>query len=316
VVGPGAGTPIHLHGVNASGTEYACIQGWGFHDNPATAAANQAIRSWNSNVVRVLLNETCWLGINGAPAAYSGANYRSFIVNYVNALHAAGLYTHISLMWAAPGSTTATYQGPAPNADHSPEMWRQMAETWKNDPMVMLAPYGEPHGISWACLRDGGCSLSYKGATYTAAGMQQAVNVMRGAGYSGPIVIPGRDYANDLSQWLAYKPSDPLNQLVAEAHIYGGNVCSTTSCFNSQIAPVTAQVPVLFGETGPHYADADCGSAKIAEILDWADAHGIHYETWTWNTWGSCNSLITSFDGTPRGAYGAYIRARYLALGP
>jgi hypothetical protein len=43
------------------------------------------------------------------------------------------------------------------------------------------------------------------------------------------IVIPGIDYANDLSKCLSHEPRDPLHQLVAEAHVYGKNTCDTTS---------------------------------------------------------------------------------------
>jgi len=64
-----AGRVVRLRGVNRSGAEYACAQGWGFFDGPSDSASVQAIKSWNVNAVRVPLNETCWLAINGvAPA--------------------------------------------------------------------------------------------------------------------------------------------------------------------------------------------------------------------------------------------------------
>src|SRR5437764_962495 len=69
----GAGQPVRLLGVNRSGTEYACIQGWGIFDGPSDAASLQPIVAWRANAVRVPLNEDCWLAINGVPAAYSGA---------------------------------------------------------------------------------------------------------------------------------------------------------------------------------------------------------------------------------------------------
>ena len=53
--------PIQLHGVDRSGTEYACIQGWGIFDGPSDTASVLAIASWNENAVRVPLNEDCWL---------------------------------------------------------------------------------------------------------------------------------------------------------------------------------------------------------------------------------------------------------------
>ena len=55
---------------------------------------------------------------------------------------------------------------------------------------------------------------------------------------------------------------------------------------------------------GETYDDSDCsGSSYIQTFLNWADAHGAGYETWTWNTWGTCGSLISSYAGKPRGAY-------------
>src|SRR5262249_32288692 len=39
----GAGQPVRLLGVNRSGTEYACIQGWGIFDGPSDAASLQPI---------------------------------------------------------------------------------------------------------------------------------------------------------------------------------------------------------------------------------------------------------------------------------
>ena len=34
-----SGSPVHLHGVNRAGTEYACVQGWGIWDGPVDAAS-------------------------------------------------------------------------------------------------------------------------------------------------------------------------------------------------------------------------------------------------------------------------------------
>src|SRR2546422_9997739 len=47
-----AGRPVRLRGVNRSGTEYACAQGWGFFDGPSDSMSVQAIASWNTNAVR------------------------------------------------------------------------------------------------------------------------------------------------------------------------------------------------------------------------------------------------------------------------
>src|SRR5437764_14601539 len=112
----GSGRRLVLRGVNRSGTEYACIQGFGIFDGPSDTRSVQAIASWHVNFVRLPLNEDCWLGINGVSTAYGGGAYRRAILRYVALLHQHGIYVEVSLMWAAPGRNQATYQPGAPDA--------------------------------------------------------------------------------------------------------------------------------------------------------------------------------------------------------
>jgi hypothetical protein len=289
-----AGNPVQLHGVNYPGTEYACIQGWGIFDGPSDDAMVAAMRSWNSNVVHIGLNEDCILGINGVPGQYAGANYMNAIVGFVNRLHAHGMYAEVSLMWAAPGNQEATDHPPILDADHAPAALRAIANAFKGDPMTIIGLQSEPHEISYACWKNGGSSCD---VGYQALGMQGALDAVRGTGATNVVTASGIDYANNLTGWLQNKPDDPLGQLMAEAHVYGGNVCSTASCLDSQMGPVAAQVPLVFGETGQDYSAGDCGSGKVAAIIDWADAHNVGYEAWQWNTWGNCLDLIADFSG-------------------
>src|SRR5260370_26223506 len=106
------GKPIRLLGVNRSGAEYACIQGWGFIDGPTDRRAIAAMTSWQINAVRIPLNEDCWLGINGASVRYSGARYQAAIRAYVARFNQAGLYVVLDLHWNAPGRARATGQLP------------------------------------------------------------------------------------------------------------------------------------------------------------------------------------------------------------
>jgi hypothetical protein len=318
---------VHLHGINRSGTEYACVQGWGIFDGPNDAASVQAMATWNVNVVRVPLNEDCWLNINGIDPQYAGQNYISAIVNYVNLLHQYGMYAEISLMWAAPGSYQATYQPGAPDRDHSPAMWASMAATFKNDPNVMLAPWGETT-VGWKCFMQKGCddeaTYGPYNQFYQTAAMREAVKGMRMAGYAGVIVLPCTDYANACgkidgvkyngSTWLESRPNDPKHQLVAEAHVYGKNLCDTVTCFNSSMRPITKKVPLIFGETGETYDGSDCEPNYIPAFMNWADAHGVGYEAWTWDTWGTCGVLISNYDGTPGNDWAAWVQQHYLQL--
>jgi hypothetical protein len=309
------GRRVILRGVDRSGTEYACVQGWGIFDGPSSADSVQAIASWDVDFVRVPLNEDCWLGINGVKRAYGGAAYRKAIVRFVKLLQRRGMYVELSLIWAAPGKYRATYQPGAPDEDHAPKMWASLARTFRRDPDVILAPWGETI-VDARCFQHGGvCEATYgkQNRPYRTAGMQQAVNVMRHAGYRGPIAIPGLDYADDLSKWLSHRPRDPLHQLVAEAHVYGNNTCASTACLDRTMAPVATRVPLVLGETGETYDDSSCGSANISRVIGWADAHGAGYAAWTWDTWGNCESLVSSYDGTPANDYARWVHDFYVA---
>src|SRR5581483_10132777 len=149
----GQGRVVHLRGVNRSGSEYACIQGWGIFDGPSNAASVRAIASWHVNIVRVPLNEDCWLGINGADPRYSGQTYVNAIRPYVRLLHRFHLSVELSLIWGAPGDNPATYQEGGPDADHAPTLWQSLAATFAGDPNVILAPWGET-------VVDAGCFLT------------------------------------------------------------------------------------------------------------------------------------------------------------
>jgi endoglucanase len=313
-----SGRQVVFQGVNRSGTEYACVQGHGIFDGPSDAASVRAIASWHVNIVRVLLNEDCWLGINGINPLYAGANYRQAIVNYVRLLHRYGMYAEVSLIWAAPGSNKATYQPGGPDEDHAPAVWAGMAATFKNDPNVILAPWGETVVDANCFLKGGVCEATYgpRNTPYRIAGMQQAVSVMRNAGYTGVIAIPGIAFANDLSQWLSHEPNDPRHQLIAEAHVYGKQACDAVSCFQANYAPVARRVPLIFGEVGESFDSSDCGANRISTIVDWADAHRVGHEAWGWDTWGNCGILIRTYAGQPFSAYGAWIRSHYATQRP
>lgn len=320
-----AGHRIVLHGVNRSGTEYACIQGFGIFDGPDDAASVAAIASWAVNLVRIPLNEDCWLGINGVSPSLGGRTYRRAIVHYVDLLHRYGMFAELSLIWAAPGTAQATYQDGAPDEDHSPAMWASLADTFKRDPDVILAPWGETYVDADCFLHGCNDEASYGSGPwdgdgtcgngcyhYTTAGMQQAVDVIRHAGYRGIIAIPGTDYANDLSDWLSHEPHDPLHQLIAEGHVYGGNTCDTVACFHKNYEPVARRVPLLLGEVGESYNNTDCGDTTISQIMNWADRHAVGYAAWAWDAWQNCGALIRNYLGAPNSMYGAAVRAHYL----
>jgi hypothetical protein len=307
--------PLRLLGVNFSGAEYACIQNKGIwsESGPANQATIEAMAAWHINAVRIPLNEDCWLGINGAPGAYSGAGYQQAIHEFVQSLHAAGIYVILDLQWSAPASHQALGLQPMADLGHSLEFWRSVALSFREDPAVLFDLYSEPHGISWECWLNG-CTLSEaENGTWQTAGMQSLVDAVRSAGATQPLLLGGLEWANDLSGWREHLPVDSEHQLVASVHVYPNNPCNADACWSSTLAAIARSYPVVAGEIG----EFDCQSAFIEQFMNWADANGVSYLGWSWNTY-ECSAgpaLIANVNGEPT-AFGAGLRAHLQATSP
>ncbi len=308
-----SGATYRLLGVNRSGGEFACIQGNGMWNGPMDQASVTAIRSWKVRAVRVPLNEECWLGTSDVPSGgTSGAAYQTEVKNYVSLLIANGITPIVEMHWnygqytgpsAGCSDVKATCQKPMPDAQYAPSFWTGVANAFKGNNAVVFDLFNEPYperasGSSetagWTCWKNGG---TCPGITYQVAGFQTLVNSVRATGATNVILLGGLAYANDLTQWLQYKPTDSTGNLAAFAHVYNFNTCANTSCWDSQLAPVAQSVPLTLSEIGEN----DCAHGFIDTLMAWADSHGVGYLGWTWNNWdcSSGPSLVTDWTGTP-----------------
>lgn len=296
-----SGKTVILRGVNRSGAEFACIQGHGIWDGPTDQTSINTIKSWKVNIVRVPLNEDCWLGINGVSPSMGGAAYQKAINEYVQLLISNGIYVIVDLHWTAAGSTQATKQDPMPNRDHSLDFWKSVATFFKGNDAVIFDLFNEPYPGSntfddpaaWLCWRNGG---QCNGINFQVAGMQDIVTTVRTAGSTNIMMLGGLAYSNSLTQWMKYLPNDTQNGLVASWHSYNFNYCKDMSCWNQYVLPVSRKHPVIIGEMGEN----DCAHGYVDQLMNWADQQGISYLGWTWNTW-ECTSgpaLISNYDGT------------------
>jgi hypothetical protein len=303
---------VRLLGVNRSGTEYACQQGYGFFDGPSDMASIRAMKSWRINSVRVPLNETCWLGIDGIGAKYGGEAYRRAIRAWVGRLEHAGLYVILDLHWAAPGSRQATGIIPMPDADHAPDFWRSVAGEYRDDHAVLFDLYNEPHEVGWGCWEHG-CEIhDDRVGDYRAAGMTELVEAVRQAGARQPVMLGGTEWARDDDGWLAHLPPDPADAEVASNHTY--NFAACYSHCRADLARIARSHPVVTGEMG----EGDCRDAYIDPYMRWADRHDVSYLAWAWDAHGgwTCKSgpsLIKDYDGTPT-AFGRGFRDHLRAL--
>ena len=147
-----------------------------------------------------------------------------------------------------------------PDAAQAIPFWTSVANTFKGNNAVLFDLFNEPYASradnynsteGWQCWEYGG---SCAGIGYQVAGMQGMVNAVRSTGASNVMMLGGEEYSNDLTGWLSHEPNDSDHNLVASFHSYSNNSCNSQSCWNSQIAPVIAQVPLIAGEIG----ESDC----------------------------------------------------------
>jgi hypothetical protein len=327
------GHTVVLRGANRSGAEFGCVAHSGFpasqiFDGPVNAPSVEWIASWNANAVRVPLNEDCWLGLSNIPSQFGGATYQTEIKNFVNLLHRYGIVAILDLHWTDgvyTGNSTqcadaaAACQKPMVDSANGVPFWTSVANAFKGDSATVFDLFNEPfperavgsESQGWLCWRDGGAACS-PGIGFPVAGMQTLVNTVRATGATNVILLGGLAFSNDETQWLQFKPTDPTGNLAASWHSYNFNVCVTPACWNSQIAPVAAQVPLVAGEIGQN----DCAHTYIDPLMAFLDGAGAGYLGWTWNSDFDCArgpGLITAYDGTPT-AFGIGLRDHLRSL--
>lgn len=306
-------------GVNVMSGEYACVRedgGYGFFDHRNDGVshgtlADMIVTKVGAHTVRLPLNEHCWLGyaeFDYINDQFKGENYRSEIEDIVGALNARGLTVVLDLHFSAPRGAQATSQQEMADADFAPYFWDSVARRFKDNPNVIFDLYNEPHYIDWACWRDG-CARTtirrWDPATgkdvtayheWTAVGMQDLVDAVRGAGARQPIILSGKEWGHQLgNDWLDYVPVDPENNLIAGMHLYGGqnDADCNSSCAESQLSPVVdAGFAVVISEVGDSHGEDPgpvCRTEYLEQILTWADGHDVPYLAYTFNP-GGCGT--------------------------
>jgi endoglucanase len=323
-------------GVNWPSFEYACSDGYGYSNSTGArtvgpdAAGAAAIARWHVNTVRLPLNQDCWLGDDGLPKFGKASGYRRAVRKWVATLHRAGLVVVLDLHWSGPAGVVANGQR-AMADDRSDNFWGSVARTFRRDRSVIFDVFNEPYSrygdtglafdLTWDCWLKGGCNAPrahirrpLTGSTFATIGMQALVDAIRATGARQPIMVSGRDFANDLSGWAANRPTD--DQLVASFHNYNNQPCSSPACWDATIAPLVTQVPVVSGEFGAN----DCSASFVESFMDWADLRGVGYLMWAWwvlpHSRCSTHAVLANVKGDARPPNGTALKAHLAALAP
>ena len=304
-----SGRPVLLRGVNRPGTESACARGTGGADGPLDSAAVEAMRGWGITAVRVPLNESCWLGLSGIPAAYTGETYRAAIADWVALLRRRGMVVIVALDWSGTGTTVDVARRPMPARATAPAFWTQVASRFAGDRAVLFDVYGAPwpngnrlDAEAWRCWRDGGTCGH---VDYEAAGMQELVTAIRNTGATNVVLVAGVQFGSNFNEWLASRPFDPRGNLGAAWRIFDSFTCARTTCWDSWAAPVARTVPLVLTEFGA----ASGSTALPLALVDWTEANGASWLAAGWRASGAADDLVADWAGTPT-SYGEPLRAR------
>src|SRR4051794_35643324 len=128
-------------GVNWPSFEYACVNGY-YHDDEAGGSVNPddagaaVIASWHVNTVRIPLNESCWLGVDGYPNTGdndAAQQYRDAVADWVWTLYRAGIAVVLDLHWLAPaGGVKPEGQRAMPDG-RAEQFWKSVATEFKEN---------------------------------------------------------------------------------------------------------------------------------------------------------------------------------------
>jgi len=178
-----------------------------------------------------------------------------------------------------------------------------------NEPILDASNNRAP-GDPWACWQNG-CTTT---AGWAAAGMQSLVDAVRATGATQVLIVNGINWSNKLDQWLAHRPSDPLNNIAAGFHVYNDVPCNNATCWESTVGAVAAQVPVITGEFG----QKDNGSGFVSSFMNWADGKGksVSYIAWSWYVGAATvPSLLTTWSGNPT-TFGVGVQTHFAQVNP
>lgn len=325
IVNKNTGKQFVPRGVNWPSFEYACVDGWGYSHETTSSAHIRAMRRWKINVVRIPLNQDCWLAEDGLPAGgLSAGRYRLAVKRFVRTLNNQGIVAILDLHWSGERGLKATGLRAMPDSS-SRRFWRSLASSFRSNRSVIFDIFNEPYSrwndrtnswafeLSWSCWARGGCwapratDLQAVGKKrFKAVGMNPLIKDIRSTGARQPIIVSGRDWANDLSGIARYVRKD--SQLIAGFHAYSKQNCSYKSCWNKTLKSLKKKMPLLTTEVGQN----NCGFDYTRNYISWADSKKVGYLVWAW--WsiaeGCWNyALIQDWNGTPNGAYGRFYRS-------
>lgn len=296
-----------FHGVNRPSLEWRRD---GAELSPADFALMRS--EWKADLVRIPLNQDFWL----EGAKLYDAKYRDTVDQTVRWALAAGLHVLLDLHWSDRGDLqiARAAQQRMPDAN-SIEFWKQVATKYRNESHVFFDLYNEPYGVSWEIWRNGGKAEPYhrEGKSddgFTAVGLQQLYDAVRGTGAENLVFIGGLDWGYDLS-------GVPGHRITGHNIVYSTHPYQWKGDWWGKAFFLAESEPVFMGEFGSN----NCGTQTYREAIEMADRAGASWAAWAW--WGGAKgnglctfpTVIRDWTGSPT-PMGEVVKAALARYGP
>ncbi|HZU81926.1 MAG TPA: glycoside hydrolase family 5 protein [Polyangiaceae bacterium] len=282
---------------------------------------------WHANVVRLPLNQDCWINDPTNPSYDS--SYEAVVDEQVGWAKAHGMDIILDLHWSDKGSYSVGQACLQNNTNcqqdmadaHSVVFWQQVATKYKNDPSVLFELYnepriggGNPNASSWDTWLNGGMSSGFP-----VHGMQELYDTVRATGANNLVIIGGLDWSFNLTG-LATNHAVTGTNIVYNTHVY--NQDGESNWYNN-FGQFAATYPIIATEFGDH--SGSCSPMINTDFTNYANggmvagnapANKLSWTAWAFYYMASnvCTfpELVNSDQTTPN-AMGQVVQAALIA---
>jgi aryl-phospho-beta-D-glucosidase BglC (GH1 family) len=230
---------------------------------------------WHANVVRVSLNQDCWIQDPNNNAYDS--SYAAVVDEQVQWAKKYKMDIVLDLHWSDRGDysvgynclNTANSNCQQDMADaHSVIFWQQVAAKYKSDPQVIFELYNEPRiggssppASAWDLWLNGGQSSGF-----TVHGMQELYTTVRNAGANNLVIVGGLSWAFDLSGLTSHALTG--TNIVYNTHVYNQN---PKSQWYAKFGNFAATYPIIATEFGDH--SGSCSTGVVTDFTSYANGN-------------------------------------------
>jgi endoglucanase len=232
---------------------------------------------WHANVVRVSLNQDCW--IQDPNNNSYDASYQAVVDDQVQWAKKYGMDIILDLHWSDRGDyavgynclNTANSNCQQDMADtHSVTFWQQVAEKYKSDPQVMFELYNEPRiggsnptASAWDTWLNGGQS-----GGFAVHGMLELYTTVRSTGADNLVIIGGLSWAFDLSGLASHAVAG--SNIVYNTHVYNQNPMSQ---WYAKFGSFAGTYPIIATEFGD--ASGSCSTGVVTDFTSYANGNPV-----------------------------------------